>query len=1265
MKRWTAWILCVIALMIGLTVSVSADSGDFVIENGVLTKYSGDGGDVLIPDSVTSIGDDAFAWCGNLTSVRIPNSVNSIGNYTFCGCHRLVSVSIPNSVISIGDSAFIYCSSLTSVSIPDSVTSIGDSAFEGCGSLASASISGSVTSIGNRAFENCSSLTSVSISGSVTSIGVRAFRNCSSLTSVSISGNVTSIWHYAFYGCSRLTSVSIPNSVTYIGECAFYNCYSLTSVSIPSSVTSIGNTAFRGCYSLTSVSIPNSVASIGSQVFYSCSSLTSVSIPNSVTFIGNSAFDFCSALTDVYYTGSESDWAAITGWDKSGLEKGTITIHYNSTPPSASATLAFDNQFNTVREGETISVTAEYISDQVPADIKWSCSDTENVQLTGDTSINGPSVTGRENTWWITRTMQSDTPGTYEISVSADDAITTTQLVILPKGDQSSPSLMLNRSEIHITEGNSYQLYATNGGENWNFYVEWSSSRAKYVTVENGLVKAVSALPDDMIPLADDDGYAAVVTARDNEGHTVSCKVYVSKRQTPFLFDGRTTEDFHLKEGNKKDIFAYLSEKKTYRSISDVEKDSITSIIWTTSDNSIIAFDKNGKAKIEKDKAISGGRRWVEDAFDSITVYARGAGKAKITCTVVINGDTITHDWIVRTYSNKGEEIINAMSGFTAAYNDYVGAVEDYMGKSSNEITLEQQGNALMESDRNSRTKLINFLSSSYENDPQIKKYVYQTVAAFMATKAISEFSQINVKGVDPASIASSIVNTVWTNTENVKYTETFWNGNNRITVTLKGIREYGSTFVTAYYGESGTQVAAIVSRPGDAMECITAYVTDLMTLDKELIKQSYKEVLKEFFSADLNSMLNDAVKKRVISSLDKYSGKLLASKVGKVSETVLNCIDYYQKINKLATAATDFPGALESSMSVLNGISFDNTTIEDRAVKFALGKLDKARKDLNKAMQGSSDVTVKAIRDVSDVIFNFCCPVNIAIYDNTGKQVGYIGEDDCWYDEHSIYISVIGDEKKIYSRDANLSFEVVGTDYGTLDCVVERINGGESESRTNYYDIPLYEGKPISLQSASDESEPFQVTADGTSIQPSETILSKNYDNSSVEVFCFSSNLNRGDVTGEGAYVRGDSVMIQASAKDGFVFDGWSNEDGIIVSKSPIYQFTARDDIVYIAEFSPSAEIAIYNVDVTKDAVGKVIAGVDIDCESKDDCKVYCAFYDANGRLLNVGVKELSSGENKDIYFSDCDTEAAQVKFFVVDFYWVPCSSLNEYNLS
>ena len=144
---------------------------DFVIENGVLTKYNGPGGDVIIPDGVKEIRQFGFAYCNTLTHVVIPNGVMKIGYNAFGSCENLLGVTFPNSVTHIDQYAFSGCKSLAQVTLPDSVTIIGGYAFLGCESLTSITIPESVTQIGNNVFRYCSRLTSISIPDSVTAIG--------------------------------------------------------------------------------------------------------------------------------------------------------------------------------------------------------------------------------------------------------------------------------------------------------------------------------------------------------------------------------------------------------------------------------------------------------------------------------------------------------------------------------------------------------------------------------------------------------------------------------------------------------------------------------------------------------------------------------------------------------------------------------------------------------------------------------------------------------------------------------------------------------------------------------------------------------------------------------------------------------------------------------------------------------------------------------------------------------------------------------------
>ena len=155
----------------------------------------------IIPNSVTSIGDDAFFGCRSLSNIVIPDSVISVGDWTFCGCRSLSSMVIPDGVSSIGVCTFSYCRSLSSIVIPDSVSSIGICAFMDCCFLSNIVLPNNVTSIGNGAFLGCRSLSNIIIPNSVSSIGINAFMNCSSLSNIAIPDSVSSIGHCAFRGC--------------------------------------------------------------------------------------------------------------------------------------------------------------------------------------------------------------------------------------------------------------------------------------------------------------------------------------------------------------------------------------------------------------------------------------------------------------------------------------------------------------------------------------------------------------------------------------------------------------------------------------------------------------------------------------------------------------------------------------------------------------------------------------------------------------------------------------------------------------------------------------------------------------------------------------------------------------------------------------------------------------------------------------------------------------------------------------------------------
>lgn len=204
---------------------------DFIIEDDVLMKYTGNDTEVAIPDCVKSIGTGAFEYCSSVVSVCIPDSVTSIEFW-----------------------AFHMCTALTTVQIPNSVEKISHGVFDGCAALSQIHLPPSVTRIDSRTFKNCVSLVEISIPDSVTEIHEDAFSGCTSLSYVRIPNSVTRIYQAAFSGCTALTDIVIPESVTHIGAAAFFGCSALRSIYIPKNVREINNSAFIKT-NLTSISV--------------------------------------------------------------------------------------------------------------------------------------------------------------------------------------------------------------------------------------------------------------------------------------------------------------------------------------------------------------------------------------------------------------------------------------------------------------------------------------------------------------------------------------------------------------------------------------------------------------------------------------------------------------------------------------------------------------------------------------------------------------------------------------------------------------------------------------------------------------------------------------------------------------------------------------------------------------------------------------------------------------------------------------------------
>ena len=193
---------------------------------------------ITIPNSVTSIGDDAFSSCRGLTSVHISDLVawckisfsGGVSNPLYFAHHlymdgsEITNLVIPNSMTTIGKEAFYGCSGLTSVTIPDNVTNIGDYAFAECSSLTSVTIPNSVTTIGESAFYGCSNIIYINISENLQIIKRSAFCSCARLTTITIPASVEFIYQEAFSDCNNLEYVKVlPETPPFLYDNSFSN----------------------------------------------------------------------------------------------------------------------------------------------------------------------------------------------------------------------------------------------------------------------------------------------------------------------------------------------------------------------------------------------------------------------------------------------------------------------------------------------------------------------------------------------------------------------------------------------------------------------------------------------------------------------------------------------------------------------------------------------------------------------------------------------------------------------------------------------------------------------------------------------------------------------------------------------------------------------------------------------------------------------------------------------------------------------------------
>ena len=336
---------------------------DFVIENGVLTKYVGSGGDVVIPQGIVQI--DAFAFSGaSVSTLVLPDTLEIIGSYAFSGQTKLKEVVIPHSVKTICTHAFADCESLEQVVFGNCIEGIWDCAFRGC------------------------ALTSITIPASVKKIGKDAFLRCNHILSAGPIGSgcdyefpwMDTIPDNAFSGLRKLKKAVLPASVRKVGGNVFKDCRELADLTMPKGAK-VSKTAFKGCNALgeikepstespaaiepavaepdvkketdrpeflivngrleqyngndQNVTVPDNVKIIGSRAFHGNGTIVEVTLPASVETVEQNAFESCPSLAAIRFLGTvKSVGANAFGFLNLSVKAALELFVYSSIPIS-------------------------------------------------------------------------------------------------------------------------------------------------------------------------------------------------------------------------------------------------------------------------------------------------------------------------------------------------------------------------------------------------------------------------------------------------------------------------------------------------------------------------------------------------------------------------------------------------------------------------------------------------------------------------------------------------------------------------------------------------------------------------------------------------------------------------------------------------------------------------------------------------------------------------------------------------------------------
>lgn len=447
---------------------------------------------VTIPETVTTVGVNAFADCTNLIEINIPDTVKNLGRSAFSGCTSIEKAHIPEDWTEIPSGTFNGCISLKEVNLPKALLKIGSSAFEECDALVEVTFPDKLQSIEERGYYGCSALKKVMFpeqNDGMIIIGNRVFGKCEMLTDMSLSENVSKIGTNVFEYCTSLEKITLPDSLQSLGGYAFQYCDVLTDVDLGAGLTEIPQYCFFADRSLETIICPQQMTKVGAHAFGNATAFKEITLNRRVTSIDSTAFSYPAKLTIYGIAGTYPEtFAAEQEIAFVPLDVPAKSIRLNK----GECHLARGDNFQL-----TAAITPTNSSDE----LMWASLNEEVVTVSETGMLKGVSV------------------GTAKVTATAGTITIISEINVYEK----VTGVSLDASSKTLKVGETFWLTATVSPKNaTDQSVRWSSSDDKVAKVgTTGLVSAISA------------GTATIEVVTVDGGYRKKCTVTVEGKTEP------------------------------------------------------------------------------------------------------------------------------------------------------------------------------------------------------------------------------------------------------------------------------------------------------------------------------------------------------------------------------------------------------------------------------------------------------------------------------------------------------------------------------------------------------------------------------------------------------------------------------------------------------------------------------------------------------------------------------------------------------------